>query len=54
MEMLAESDAPSTEIAHAIGYTDASNFARAFRRITGMSPSEFRLGGEGARRSSRS
>lgn len=40
--MLAETDAPSLDIAHAVGYRDPSNFARAFRRATGMSPREFR------------
>ncbi len=31
-----------TQISHLLGYTDSSNFSRAFRRWTGMSPSEFR------------
>ena len=31
-----------TEIAGRLGYTDASNFARAFRRETGVSPQSFR------------
>jgi AraC-like DNA-binding protein len=30
------------EIAATLGYTDASNFARAFRRQTGMSPIGYR------------
>lgn len=30
------------EIAHRAGYTDPANFSRAFRRWTGMSPSEYR------------
>jgi AraC-like DNA-binding protein len=30
------------EIALELGYTDSSNFSRAFRRIQGMSPRETR------------
>ena len=30
-----------TETAHLLGYRDSANFTRAFRRETGMSPSEF-------------
>jgi len=40
--MLTETDARSIEIAHTLGYKDSANFARAFRRLTGMSPREFR------------
>ncbi len=31
-----------TQVAHALGYTDASNFTRAFRQIAGITPVEFR------------
>jgi len=31
-----------TDIAYQAGYTDPSNFSRAFRSVSGMSPSEFR------------
>jgi len=40
--MLAETDAPSIQIAQATAYTDPSHFARAFRRLTGVSPREYR------------
>ena len=40
--MLTETDARSIDISHALGYTDPANFARAFRRMTGVSPREFR------------
>jgi len=33
----------SLDIAQAAGYRDPSNFARAFRRIAGVSPREYRL-----------
>lgn len=31
-----------TQIAHELGYTDAANFSRAFKRDTGMSPRDWR------------
>ncbi len=33
---------PVTEITFLLGFTDTSNFTRAFKRWTGMSPTEFR------------
>ena len=39
---LAQPDRSITEIALALGYTDRSNFTRAFRRLSGMSPQEYR------------
>jgi len=40
--MLTETDAPSIQVAQATGYGDPSHFARAFRRLTGLSPSKYR------------
>ena len=40
--MLTETDAPSIHIAQATAYSDPSHFARAFRRIAGVSPKEYR------------
>jgi AraC-like DNA-binding protein len=39
---LTESDMPISEIANTLGYNDTSNFARAFRRQTGISPAAYR------------
>jgi AraC-like DNA-binding protein len=39
---LAHSDKPIAEIAFDLGYQDASNFTRAFRRQIGASPQAFR------------
>ncbi|MFA9470941.1 MAG: helix-turn-helix domain-containing protein, partial [Deltaproteobacteria bacterium] len=44
--MLAQTDATAAEIGNVVGYSDASHFARAFRRFTGMSPGEYRLSQE--------
>lgn len=41
-EWLERTDKPVVEIAFDLGYVDASNFTRAFRRQTGVSPSMFR------------
>ena len=40
--LLTESDAPSIQVAYATAYSDPSHFARAFRRIAGVSPREYR------------
>ena len=40
---LATSDQPISEIAAELGYQDASNFSRAFRRKTGVSPRHYRI-----------
>ncbi len=41
-EMLADPHAMVIDVAYAVGYEDPANFARAFRRICGMNPREFR------------
>ena len=41
-KMLCESTGTVTEIAYSVGYSDPSNFARAFRRLTGVSSREYR------------
>lgn len=40
--LLRYSQLPLTEVSERLGYSTASNFARTFRRWTGMSPSEYR------------
>ncbi len=40
--MLANPRRSITDVAIASGYSASSNFATAFRRMTGMSPREFR------------
>lgn len=42
VRLLCETDLPITEIAYALGYTDASNFTRAFRARAGCPPTAFR------------
>ena len=44
-DWLTETDMPVAEIATGLGYNDVSNFARAFRRETGISPRAFRSNG---------
>jgi AraC-like DNA-binding protein len=40
--LLTETDTPSIQVAYATAYSDPSHFARAFRRIAGVSPREYR------------
>ena len=40
--MLTETDASITEIANLTGYSDSSHFARAFRRLCGVNPVQYR------------
>ena len=42
-QLLETPDASIVEIAHELSYNSSSNFSRAFRRWTGISPHEFRL-----------
>ena len=44
VEMLQDSNATVDEISTTLGYSTASNFARAFERWTGQTPSEYRRG----------
>jgi AraC-like DNA-binding protein len=41
-KMLIDGDTKIIDIAYDLGYEDPSNFSRAFRRIAGASPCEFR------------
>ena len=41
-ELLVGTDLSVGEIADAVGYGDASQFAKAFRRVYGVSPSQYR------------
>jgi AraC-like DNA-binding protein len=42
-EMLATPGLKIIEIAYSLGYEDPSHFSRAFRRLVGQSPREFRI-----------
>lgn len=41
-QMLSEQTQSITQIAHELGYTDAANFSRAFKREAGLSPRAYR------------
>jgi len=41
-ELLGDPDVTMLEVAGRVGYEDPSNFSRAFRHVTGLSPREFR------------
>ncbi len=42
IELLKNQDIRTLDVAYAVGYKDPSNFSRAFRRIAGVSPKEYR------------
>ncbi len=42
-ELLSNSKNSISEISFHLGYSDSHNFSRTFRRITGMSPKEYRI-----------
>jgi AraC family transcriptional regulator of adaptative response / methylphosphotriester-DNA alkyltransferase methyltransferase len=44
-ELLVSTDIPVNEVGRMVGYRDASQFAKSFRRIHGMTPSERRATG---------
>jgi AraC-like DNA-binding protein len=44
MDLLANSDLAVRDIADSVGYTDSSNFRRAFESTVGVSPSRYRAG----------
>lgn len=39
---LSETTQPVSQIAYCLGFSDAHNFSNAFRKVTGLSPSEYR------------
>lgn len=43
MELLGQTSLPLTEIAYRLGYSDAANFSRAFRKTEGCNPGEYRV-----------
>jgi AraC-like DNA-binding protein len=45
VELLEHSQSKIIDVAFAVGYEDPSHFSRAFRRLKGTSPREYRLGG---------
>ena len=42
-ELLASSDLPVAEVAHRVGYRQATQFTKAFKRTHGVTPSGFRM-----------
>lgn len=41
---LTESNQPVSQIAYSLGYSDVHNFTNAFRKVIGLSPTEYRAG----------
>jgi AraC-like DNA-binding protein len=48
--LLADEDAPVTQIALDVGFADLSNFVRSFHRVAGLSPRRFRQLAQGDRK----
>ena len=46
--LLKDTDLPVKSISARVGYTDYTNFIRAFRKVTGLTPHQFRLRGSNA------
>jgi AraC-like DNA-binding protein len=46
MQLLQSSDLPLEQVAARLGYSDVSNFTRAFRRWTGATPAQYRRSGQ--------
>ncbi len=42
--VLSETTHPISQIAYSLGFSDAHNFSNAFKKMTGLSPSEYRAG----------
>lgn len=42
VELLADPSLKILDVAHAVGFSDPSHFARSFRRVAGVSPGEYR------------
>jgi len=42
VSLLADPQVQAIDVAYAVGYSDPSNFSRAFRRMSGLSPTQFR------------
>lgn len=42
MTLMADTDAALTEVALAAGFADQSHFSRSFRRVTGVTPADWR------------
>lgn len=41
-EILADSDEPIQQVAYMVGYTDTFTFSKAFKKIVGLSPTDYR------------